>query len=142
MCTVACWLRKNRCGKQNSVLPSLWYTYWDKRTDESVKKIILHFGDNWVNTITLFIDHFAIRVHLWHINLRREQGWPRPESTGLPSTWPGVQFRPRRLMWVEFVVSLPYSNRFFQGTVFPPPSLEINTSWFDLIYSLLDLPVR
>lgn len=36
--TVACWFTANPCGKQNSTLPRFWYTYCNRRTDESVKK--------------------------------------------------------------------------------------------------------
>ena len=41
----------------------------------------------------------------------------------LPPMWPGLQFRRRRHMWVEFVVgSLLCSERFFLSTpVFPSP---------------------
>ena len=44
------------------------------------------------------------------------KGWRSRESARLQPVWPGFKSRPRRHMWVEFVVgSLLCSERFFTG---------------------------
>ena len=49
-------------------------------------------------------------------NWWREQGWCSGESTRLPPTWPGLDSRSWRHMWVEFIVgSSPCSESFFSG---------------------------
>ena len=65
-------------------------------------------------------------AHKIYINLCSafwEQGWHSGESARLPPKWPGFDFRTRRHMWVEFVVSSrPCSEGFSPGTpVFLPP---------------------
>ena len=44
------------------------------------------------------------------------QGWRSGESTRLPPVWPGFDSQIRRQMWVEFVGSLLYIERFSPGT--------------------------
>ena len=44
-----------------------------------------------------------------------EQGWRSGESTRLPPMCPGFGSRTQCRMWVEFVGSLPCSERFFPG---------------------------
>ena len=48
------------------------------------------------------------------------QGWRSGESTRLPPMWPGLDSRTRRHMWVEFVGSLLYTERFSPGTPVSP----------------------
>ena len=46
------------------------------------------------------------------------QGWRSGESTRLPPMWPGFDSQTRRHMWVEFVGSLLYTERFFSSFIF------------------------
>ena len=43
------------------------------------------------------------------------QGWPSGESTCLPPMWPGIDFRIRCHVWIEFVGSLLCYERFSPG---------------------------
>ena len=61
----------------------------------------------------------------------RWQGWPSGESTCFPPMWPGLYFRTRHHMWIEFVGSLLCYERF--STRFSGFPLSSKTSiWFDL----------
>ena len=46
------------------------------------------------------------------------QGWRSGESTRLPRMWPGFDSLTQRHMWVEFVGSLPCTERFSQKPTF------------------------
>ena len=48
------------------------------------------------------------------------QGWRGGESTRLPPMWPGFDSQIRRQMWVEFVGSLLWTERFSPGTPVSP----------------------
>ena len=59
------------------------------------------------------------------------KGWRSRESARLQPVWPGFKSRPRRHMWVEFVVgSLLYSKRFFSRYSGFPLSSKTNISKF------------
>ena len=48
------------------------------------------------------------------------QGWRSGGSTLLPLMWPGFDSQIRRQMWVEFVGSLPCTERFSPGSAVSP----------------------
>ena len=48
------------------------------------------------------------------------QGWRSGENTRLPPMWPGFDSSTQRHMWVEFVASLPCTERFSPGTPVSP----------------------
>ena len=50
----------------------------------------------------------------------RARIWRSGESTRLLPMWPGFDSRTRRHMWVEFVGSLPCTERFSPGTPVSP----------------------
>ena len=50
------------------------------------------------------------------------QGWRSGESTRLPPIWPGFDLQTLPHMWVEFLGSLLFTERFSPGIpVFPSP---------------------
>ena len=48
------------------------------------------------------------------------QGWRSGEGTRLPPMWPGFDCQIRRQIWVEFVGSLLWTERFSPGTPVSP----------------------
>ena len=48
------------------------------------------------------------------------QWWRSGENTRLPPMWPGFDSQTRRHTWVEFVGSLPCTERFSPGTPVSP----------------------
>ena len=67
--------------------------------------------------VTVRAPNTTVNYEEW-ITLEESSG----ESTRLPPMWPGFDSQTRRHVWVEFVGSLPCSERFPPGTpVFPSP---------------------
>ena len=67
-----------------------------------------------------------------------EQVWRSGESTLLQPMWHGFDSQTRRHMWVEFVGSLSWSERFFLGILrFSPLLKNLRLIEFDLILILM-----
>ena len=69
------------------------------------------------------------------------QGWRSGESTCLPPMWPGFDIHTRRQMWIEFVGSLLWYERFFSGySGFPlSPTFDLQKTIVNSDLSYVDL---
>ena len=88
----------------------------------------------------LYSPNLGVKFHV--SKLEEEQGWRSGESARLPPMCPGFDSRPRRHMWVEFVLgSLPCSERFFSGYSGFPLSSKTNISKFQFDQALNHEPL-
>ena len=93
---------------------------------------------------TLLMDYslFVVKFVLtWSIFWVKVQRWRSDESTRLPPMWPAFDSQIRRHIWVEFVGSLLYTERFSPGTPVSPLLKIQRFTWFVLIANFIVLIV-
>ena len=115
--------------KRNILLRTSHSLSWENKTFKAKRCVFLlcHIDVSCIvlrgyriASITHFFGEQGRAKTILNINLNyvqymssRWQGWPCDESTHLPPVWPGFDFRTWCHMWIEFVGSLLYHERFF-----------------------------